>query len=364
MSGEDLPKPIETMTPAKRPTSRRRTRKSALLIEVEDFLREIRPDAEERAAGYVAEMMVTAIRLLEDRTSLGEVKLLNAALRELRLAFGVFARYRATRKVTTFGSARTAAGEPAYQQAERFSRRIAEEGFMVITGAGGGIMRACQEGAGRERSFGVNIRLPFEQVANEFISGDAKLVTFKYFFTRKLLFIKEADAVVLFPGGFGTHDEAYEVLTLVQTGKTPPVPIVFLDAPKGCFWKRWRDDVERHLVGERLVSGEDMALFRVTDDVEEAVAEVKTFYRVYHSSRYVGEKLVIRMNRDPGPAMVERLQSEFSDILVSGQFAVRPAFPEEERDDTIALPRLVLHFNRLNVGRLRQMIDVLNSAPE
>jgi hypothetical protein len=305
--------------------------------------------------------MVTAIRLLEDGTPLADVRLLNAAMRELRYAFRLFARYRDTRKVTTFGSARTAQSAPAYVQAREFARRICDEGFMVITGAGGGIMRACQEGAGRERSFGVNIRLPFEQRPNEIIADDPKLVTFKYFFTRKLLFVKEADAVVLFPGGFGTHDEAYECLTLVQTGKAEPMPIVFVDAPGGDYWTTWQRYVESHLLAGGLVSEEDLALFRVTDDVEEAVAEIRNFYRVYHSSRSVGQKLVIRLNRRPSDAVIERLDREFADLLVSGRFEVGDALPEEQADETSALPRLVLHFNRLNVGRLRQMIDFLNA---
>ncbi|MGH7819344.1 MAG: LOG family protein, partial [Candidatus Binatia bacterium] len=294
-------------------------------------------------------------------TPLADVRLLNSALRELRYAFRLFARYRHVRKVTTFGSARTPDGAPAYDQAREFSRRICDEGFMVITGAGGGIMRACQEGAGRERSFGVNIRLPFEQRPNEIIADDPKLITFKYFFTRKLLFVKEADAVVLFPGGFGTHDEAYECLTLVQTGKAAPMPIVFLDAPGGDYWTTWLRYVENHLLAGGLVSEEELALFRVTDDAAEAVAEIRNFYRVYHSSRYVGPKLVIRLNRRPSDAVIEHLDREFSDLLVSGRFEVGGPLPEEQADETAALPRLVLHFNRLNAGRLRQMIDFVNT---
>lgn len=304
--------------------------------------------------------MVTAIRLLDDRTPVADVRLLNAAMRELRYAFRLFARYRNVLKVTTFGSARTAESDPAFVQAEKFARRIAAEGFMVVTGAGGGIMRACQKGAGRERTFGVNIRLPFEQKPNEFIADDPKLVTFKYFFTRKLLFVKEADAVALFPGGFGTLDEAYECLTLVQTGKANPIPIVFIDAPGGEYWKAWRERAESQLLPSGLISAEDLSLFRVTDDVDEAVEEICGFYRVYHSSRYVGEKLVIRLRQPLEPRVLERLESDFGDLLVSGHFHLREALAEEEADETAALPRLVLHFNRMSFGRLRQMIDFLN----
>ncbi len=340
---------------------RRRPRRSIALARVEEFLREIQPDAAEPAAQYVRELMVTAIRLLEDDAPIADVRLLNAAVRELRYAFRTFARYRGVRKVTTFGSARTTDTEPAYRQAEAFARRVAEAGFMVITGAGGGIMRACQEGAGRAHSFGVNIRLPFEQKPNEFIADDPKLMTFKYFFTRKLLFVKEADAVVMFPGGFGTLDEAYECLTLVQTGKAGPVPIVFVDAPGGRFWSSWLDYVKDHLLKGGLISEEDLALFHVTDNATEAVEEIRGFYRVYHSSRYVGERLVLRLTRAPQAPLLERVQSDFADLAAGGRFQLSTALPEEDVDDTSSLPRLVFPFNRANFGRLRRLIDVLNA---
>jgi uncharacterized protein (TIGR00730 family) len=221
-------------------------------------------------------------------------------------------------------------------------------------------MRAAQEGAGRERSFGVNIRLPFEQEPNEFISKDPKLLTFRYFFTRKLMFIKEADAVALFPGGFGTHDEAYESLTLVQTGKTKPMPIVFLDAPRATYWKTWKRYVEEHLLRPRLISEEDMALFKVTSSVDEAVQEITRFYRIYHSARTVGRRLVIRLNRPIAGTLVESLSREFSDILLSGPIVQSPALEEEDEPELASLPRLVLAFNRTNFGRLRQLIDRVN----
>jgi uncharacterized protein (TIGR00730 family) len=327
-------------------------------------LREIRADAPEPAAQYVSELMVSALRLLEDGTPIADIRLLNAAVRELRYAFRIFAPYRGVRKVTTFGSARTAETDPTYRQAEEFARRIADEGFYVITGAGGGIMRACQAGAGRARSFGVNIRLPFEQKPNEFIGGDPKLVTFRYFFTRKLLFMKEANAVALFPGGFGTLDEAYECLTLVQTGKAGPMPIVFVDAPGNRYWDAWRRYVDDHLLRGGLISEEDLALFRITDDAAEAVDEIRRFYRVYHSSRYVGEKLVIRLTRALADDAVRQIAHDFADIAVHGRFqVVTGALPEEDADETAALPRLVFQFNRVNFGRLRQLIDFLNRLP-
>ncbi|HZP41512.1 MAG TPA: LOG family protein [Candidatus Binatia bacterium] len=348
------------MLPKKR-SSRPRRRKS-LLTEVLPRLE--RGEGLAREEQYVREIMETAVKLLRDGTSLGDIKLLNAALRELRYAFKVFAPYRDVRKVSIFGSARTKTDAPTYRTASEFARRIAAAGYMVITGAGGGIMRACQEGAGRERSFGVNIRLPSEQEPNEIISKDPKLVTSRYFFTRKLLFIKEADAAVLFPGGFGTHDEAYECLTLVQTGKSKPMPIVLLDAPKGTYWKTWKRYVEDHLLRPGLISPEDMSLFKVTTSVDEAVAEIIRFHRVYHSARTVGDRLVLRLNRRVPAEWVTRLSREFADILHEGRIEQTRALAAEDEPQLLALPRLVLAFDRTHFGRLRELIDRVNVAPD
>ncbi len=318
--------------------------------------------ASPRQEQYVREILLTVMRLVRDQPSLGDLKLINTALKEMRYSFKVFAPYRAVRKVSTFGSARTPETSPVYRQAKEFAERICREGYMLLTGAGGGIMRACQEGSGRERSFGVNIRLPFEQEPNEFISRDPKLVSFKYFFTRKLIFIKEADAIVLFPGGFGTHDEGFESLTLVQTGKSRPMPIVFLDGPRGTYWKTWKRYVEDHLLRRGLISPEDMSLFKVTDKIDVAIREIQGFYRVYHSSRYVGDRFVIRLNALLAPDLLDELNAEFRDILKEGVFEVGSALPEEDSEPEIAhLPRLVFRFNRLKFGRLRQMIDRINA---
>ena len=310
---------------------------------------------------YVREAMETLVKLLRDGTRLGDVKLLNAALRELRYAFKVFAPYRGVRKVSVFGSARTKPTEAAYKVAVDFSRLITAQDYMVITGAGSGIMAAAQEGAGAERSFGVNIRLPFEQEANEFILKDPKLTTFRYFFTRKLMFIKEADAAALFPGGFGTLDEGYECLTLVQTGKTKPMPIVFVDSPRGTYWKTWKRYVEDHLLRQKLISPDDMSLFKVTSSVEEAVAEITGFYRVYHSSRTVGRNLVIRLNTKLDERLVASINEDFRDILVGAEAVQTKALAEEEDEPALAaLPRLVLPYDRTHFGRLRQLIDRVN----
>jgi uncharacterized protein (TIGR00730 family) len=344
------------MLPGRPPSPRRR---KSLLAE---HMPALDDDATlSREQRYVREAMETLVKLLRDGARLGDVKLLNAALRELRYAFKVFASYRGVRKVSVFGSARTKPTEAAYRTASEFAQRITDEGYMVITGAGSGIMAAAQEGAGAERSFGVNIRLPFEQEPNEFINKDPKLTTFRYFFTRKLMFIKEADAAALFPGGFGTLDEGYECLTLVQTGKTKPMPIVFVDSPRGTYWKTWKRYVEDHLLRQKLISPHDMALFKVTSSVEEAVAEIASFYRVYHSSRTVGRNLVMRLNNPLDEKLVGRLNREFRDILVGAEAVQTRALAEEEDEPEIDhLPRLVLPFDRTHFGRLRQLIDRVN----
>lgn len=330
---------------------------------VAQVLAEAGPLGSPQQERYLREILTTVVRLMRDNASIGDLKIINTALKEMRYAFKVFAPYRHIRKVSAFGSARTKETAPAYRQAKEFAERICHEGFMVLTGAGGGIMRACQEGSGRERSFGVNIRLPWEQGANEFIARDPKLVTFKYFFTRKLMFIKEADAIVLFPGGFGTHDEGFESLTLVQTGKSRPLPIVFLDAPRARYWKTWKRYVDDHLLRPGLISAEDMHIFKVTDDIDEAIAEIRGFYRVYHSSRYVGDRFVIRLNAALPPALVDQLNAEFRDVLQEGAFEVAEALPAERGEPEIAhLPRLVFRFNRMRFGRLRAMIDLINRA--
>jgi uncharacterized protein (TIGR00730 family) len=309
----------------------------------------------------VRQLLVTALRFVSDRASRADLKLVSNALKELRHAFRVFAPYHGVRKLVVFGSARTPAGAPEWLQAERFAAGMAERGWMVITGAGPGIMAAAQGGAGREASFGVNIRLPFEQQPNPTIAGDAKLINFRYFFTRKLVFVKEAHAIVLFPGGFGTHDEGFEALTLIQTGRSEIVPVVFVDGPGGTYWRDWERYVDSHLRARHMIDPDDRSLFRVTDDVETAIEEIVGFYRNYHSSRFVHELLVMRVRRAPDPAVLEALNREFRDLLLSGRIEARAALPEEEGEDA-EYPRLVLHFDRRRVGRLRQLIDRLNAA--
>jgi uncharacterized protein (TIGR00730 family) len=315
-------------------------------------------------ADLIRQVLTTVVKLIDDRTTRGDLKVINSTLKEMRYAFKVFTKYRPFPKVTIFGSARTPEDAPEYAAAREFADRISRLGYMVITGAGDGIMKAGHRGAGREKSFGVNIRLPFEQRANEVIADDPKLINFKYFFVRKLIFIKETDAVALFPGGFGTLDEGFEVLTLVQTGKSEPMPIVFVDAPGGTYWKNWFEYLKGHLLARGLISEEDLHLFKFTDSVEEAVHEIVSFYRNYHSLRYVDGTLVIRVKRQPSPALLEKFNAEFRDILTEGEIKTTSyALPEEANEPELShLPRVVLKFNRRSFGRLRQLVDALNQS--
>jgi uncharacterized protein (TIGR00730 family) len=311
---------------------------------------------------YATQIKETADKLLGDHAGRGDVKLLATALRELRYCFKVFAAYRGTRKAAVFGSARTKPDHPAYSAAEEFGRRMVENGWMVITGAGSGIMEAGHRGAGRDNSFGLNIILPFEQSANAVVQGDPKLVTMRYFFTRKLMFIKESDAVVLFPGGFGTHDEAFEALTLIQTGKSHIFPIVMVDEPGGSYWKLWLQFIENGLLRRGYISPHDTSLFRVTESVEDAVREVAGFYRVYHSMRYVRGELVFRLHKPLNSHLLEQIRWGFGNILAGGTFEQVEALPEEANEPELAhMPRLKFRFDRHAMGRLRQLIDVINA---
>ncbi len=312
------------------------------------------------SAPLVEEMIMTALRMGRDCLPAADLKLHNRALKELRHAARVFKRYAEHRKVAVFGSARTAPEAPEYRAAEEFARRIVEEGYMVITGGGDGIMGAAQKGAGREHSFGLNIRLPFEQSANATIEGDPKLINFNYFFTRKLNFVKETHAVALFPGGFGTMDECFELLTLIQTGKGRIIPVVMVDRPGGTYWRAFESFLRDHLLRLGLVSEEDFALFRFCDGIEEAIAEVSGFYRVYHSFRYVGEKLVIRLEDPLTPEALEGLNAEYAAVVERGRIEASDALDAELNEPEIAyLPRLVFR-PRKNFGRLRQLIDAIN----
>jgi uncharacterized protein (TIGR00730 family) len=307
-----------------------------------------------------SEMMVTLCRMCRDEADRGDVKLMHKAIQELRYAFKIFAPYRETRKISIFGSARTPEDDPNYQQALTFSTGMCEHGWMTITGAGDGIMKAGHGGAGTESTFGVAIRLPFEQKTNTIIANDRKLINFRYFFTRKLLFIKEACAVALFPGGFGTQDEGFETLTLVQTGKAELMPIVMVENQRGTYWEHWRNYVETELLKSGMISLEDMDLFSIHDNAEAAVKEVVNFYRIYHSSRYVNDDLVLRLNQPIADGLLRDLNARFADILDAGAIEQTAAL-ELEGGEYADKPRLVMRFNRKSHGKLRRMIDRINA---
>jgi uncharacterized protein (TIGR00730 family) len=307
------------------------------------------------------ELLTGMLKLHDAHLDLLDVKIVNRAVKELRHAFGVFNGYRDRQKVSIFGSARTPSTDPNYQLAHQFSQAIVREGFMVITGGADGIMRAAQEGAGRENSFGVNIMLPFEQGPNSTIADDPKLITFKYFFTRKLMFQKEANAIALFPGGFGTHDEGFEILTLAQTGKSDPQPIICIQAPGCDYWDDWSVFVTRQLLKRKLINEEDMSLFSIVTTADAAVSQILRFYRRYHSMRFVGRELVMRLKQAITPEQLEQLRDRFSDLLSEGTFELRGPLAEELDEPALRdLPRLVFTFNRRNAGRLRQLISHLN----
>lgn len=287
-------------------------------------------------------------------------KILSASLQDMERGFKIFYRYRRVRKVTIFGSARIQPDTAEYRMAADFARCISQQGYMVMTGAGGGIMQAGNEGAGAENSFGLNIHLPFEQGANSFIKDDPKLINFKYFFTRKLFFLRESDAIALFPGGFGTQDEALECLTLCQTGRYGPVPMVLIDRLGGVYWQEWDAYIRRNLVASGLVSPDDPSLYTITDNLDVACEKINSFYRVYHSSRYVDDRLVIRLKSDISDEAIENLNEQFSDIVVKGRIEKTAALPKEAGDETIALPRLGLYFNQRDFGRLYQLIAAIN----
>lgn len=311
----------------------------------------------------IQQLKETADKMVRDKASRGDVKMLTTALKELRYALKIFAPYRHRKKVTIFGSARTPRTDANYQQAVEFGRRMVQAGYMVITGAASGIMEAGHVGASVEHSLGINILLPFEQSANAVIAGDAKLVHLKYFFTRKLMFVKESDAIALFPGGFGTLDEGFEVLTLVQTGKSHLFPIVLIEAPGGDYWTRWLGFVEEVLLRRGLISPPDMALFKITTSLDEAVEEIISFYRVYHSMRYVGDRLILRLQRPLSEPVLEQIRHDFKDILAGGTFEQTQALPAEANETHLShLPRLRFRFDRQSLGRLRQMIDFMNRS--
>ncbi len=328
--------------------------------ELDRLISEYVGELPERDKRISEEIVATALKLAREQVTTLDRKIVNATLKELRHAFKVFSPYKNVRKVTIFGSARTLPTDPEWAVARDFSREIARRDWMVITGAGPGIMEAGHEGAGREKSFGANIMLPIEAAPNVHIADDAKLINFKYFFTRKLTFIKEADAFVLLPGGVGTLDEAFELLTLIQTGKAPLHPIVLLDRPGGTYWSNFDDFVRRELLERRYVSPDDLRLYVTLDDHTEAVEHIDFFYSTYHSQRVVGKKLVFRLNSEPHKKLLQVLSEEFTDILEGPVERTSASKGEIADDDVVDLPRIALRFDRVHTGRLRVLVDRLN----
>jgi uncharacterized protein (TIGR00730 family) len=309
----------------------------------------------------VGEIIANAMKLLRDQTNRGDIKLINKSMKELRYALKIFAPYRDFRKVSIFGSARTHDSHQDYAQAAEFARKMAAAGWMVITGAGGGIMAAGHGGAGPDPSFGLAIRLPFEQKTNQIIANDKKLINFKYFFTRKLMFVRSSHAIALFPGGFGTMDEGFEVLTLIQTGKSVPMPIVFIDSPGGDYWNRWQQYVNQQLLARGLVGEADLRLYKITDSLDDAIHEIRHFYSNYHSIRHTRDDVVMRLHHPVTDSELAEIEKNFSDLREKGSFRAGGPLPVERDEPLLAnLPRLIFPFNRRDHGRLRMLIDFLN----
>ncbi len=310
----------------------------------------------------VEEMLTSIIKLGLENNDRGDLKLINTALKELRYTSKIFTPYRNERKVVVFGSARTQQDSNEYKMTVQLAELFVKNGFKVITGGGPGIMEAGNKGAGRKDSFSLNIKLPFEQKHNKYIAGDKKAVNFKYFFNRKLFFLKESDATVIFPGGFGTLDECFENITLIQTGKSKPRPIILIDPVNSQYWSHWLKFVTKELSNNGYISCNDMSLIQHVNSVEKAVDEITDFYKVYHSIRYVGNKTVIRLNSNLSNENVKELTRKYNSILRSGEIEMTTALPEEkEHAEYPDLPRLVMDFNKRDFGKLHEMIRFLNT---
>ncbi|MDD5096870.1 MAG: TIGR00730 family Rossman fold protein [Candidatus Omnitrophica bacterium] len=320
--------------------------KKSGFVETEDLLREI---------------LTTSVKLGRESSDKGDLKLVNNALKELRYSFKIFSPYRAVKKVIIFGSARSKAGSAEYKMAEEFSRKLTEKGYMIVTGGGPGVMEAGNKGAVPGKDFALNIRLPFEQKPNPYIDEKEKLINFKYFFTRKLIFVKETDATALFPGGFGTLDEGFEMITLIQTGKSRPRPIVLMEPKGSSYWATWMHFIKSQLVKKGFIKKEDLSLIRIVKTSDAAVRYIEDFYRVYHSIRYVSGLAVLRLNKEISEKTLKLINKKFKDILTSGQIRFSPPTDKEIREgEFLKLPRLVMNFNMRDYGRLCEMIRVIN----
>ena len=325
---------------------------------LDELVKECGGDPQTTDGRLVSDMLLTALKLVTDGRDTGELKLMCTAFKELRYAYNVFAQHSTARRVSIFGSARTPPDHPDYKSAVDFSRMIAAAGWGVITGAGDGIMKAGHEGPGRESSFGLSIRLPFENNANSVIKGDPKLINFRYFFTRKLMFVSQCDAVVCYPGGFGTQDETFEALTLVQTGKGAMMPVVYLEGEGHGYWKSFDEFVRRALLEGRFISPEDTHLYYIAKNPADAVAHIQQFYRNFHSARYFKDDLIIRLNRRLRDKDVAELNRRFAALVKSGEITQRG--PYDAETDALDLPRIAFTHTRRQIGVVRQLIDAIN----
>jgi len=329
------------------------------ILEIVDDVSDLPIDDPRRE--MISQMVDTCLKMAKEGHDSGQVKLVTHALKEMRYAYQVFNRYAGIRKVSIYGSARTPEDHPDYIAAAEFGRLMAQQEWMAITGAGDGIMKAGHEGPQREASFGLAIRLPFETTANAIIEGDAKLINFRYFFTRKLMFMTHSDAVVACPGGFGTQDELFEALTLVQTGKSNIIPIVMIAGEGNDYWVNWEQHVNDDLLGHKMISEEDLSLFHVASNPQDGVDHIMQFYRVFHSSRYVHGDYIIRINSKITEESIDRLNKSFPDILREGKIIQSGVAHTVEQDHT-ELPRLIVPHKRRSFGRLRQLIDMVNTC--
>lgn len=344
--------------PDRAPARKRARRESEFADDINALLTRVGADTDSYEASLVRDLIDSALKLIPDGRHSGELKLVSAAVKEMRYAYRVFARYPQPKKITIFGSARTPEDHPDYIAAVEFSKLMADHGWMVITGAGGGIMQAGHVGPGREQSFGVAIRLPFETTANHVITGDDKLIHFRYFFTRKLMFLSQSQAIALFPGGFGTMDEAYEALTLIQTGKAPIMPIVLLEGAGNTYWEKFDTWVRTALLDGGFISADDLHLYHIAHTAQEACDHVRRFYKNYHSSRYVGDQLVIRIRHPLSHHEISTLADEFAVLIADGTITQQQALPQEQVH--LDLPRLVFTHTKHKFGLLRALIDRIN----
>jgi len=329
---------------------------------VDNLISELVKKTQAQGTGeLLREIFTTSFKLGKESLDRGDLKLVNNALKELRYSFKIFSPYRTVKKVIIFGSARSPVNSAEYKMAEELSSKLTQKGYMIVTGGGPGVMEAGNKGAKSGREFALNIRLPFEQKPNPYIEEKDKLINFKYFFTRKLIFVKETDATTLFPGGFGTLDEGFEMITLMQTGKSRPRPIVLMEPKGSTYWSSWMNFIKTQLIKKAFIKKEDLNLIHTAKTVKEAVRYIEDFYRVYHSIRYVNGLAILRLHRKISEKTLKLINREFRDILTEG--VIRPAdptFKEIQEKEFLDLPRLAMNFNLRDYGRLCKMIQVIN----